>query len=61
MSKPFSYLIAVLLTVAVIMTALGGTLDITEKNGITISKAHAWNDGIFLVVFAIALIVFWRS
>lgn len=61
MTKAFQTLILVLLTLAVAMTALGGTLDMTEKSDVLISKYHAWNDGLFLVVFVIALILFWRA
>ena len=37
---------------AVILTGLGGILDAT-KNGYYLTKQHAWNDGIFLMLLAI--------
>ena len=66
MSKTlFQWVIGLLLVLAVAMTFLGGILDISdssEKRRIAgISKAHAWNDGIFLTVFVIALVLVWIS
>ncbi len=45
-----------LLFLAIMMTGLGGSLDILTHN-LQITKEHAWNDGIFLVTFAIALLL----
>jgi hypothetical protein len=42
------------------MTGIGGLLDFIKSN-YTISREHAWNDGIFLVLVAIALLVFDRK
>jgi len=45
--------------VALIATGLGGALDIIENGRIT--KEHAWNDGLFLMLFAIFLSVVTKS
>ena len=46
----------VLLVVAVLMTGLGGLIDIV-RNDFRITREHSWNDGLFLVVLAIALLL----
>lgn len=46
----------VILIIAVLMTSVGGLTDFLQ-NDYRITKRHAWNDGIFLVMFAIALIL----
>jgi hypothetical protein len=38
------------------MTGVGGLLDIVKSN-YTISKEHVWNDGMFLVLVAIAVLL----
>lgn len=57
----FNKIIIILLSIAIILTSAGGFLDIQERKEVPIiTKEHAWNDGLFLVVFAIALILFFR-
>ena len=50
----------VLVAVAVLMTGVGGLMD-AWKGGypptFAITKQHAWNDGIFLMLLAIFLVV----
>jgi hypothetical protein len=42
-----------LLITAVLLTALGGWLDMTHQEEVWIvSKAHAWNDGLFTLGLA---------
>jgi hypothetical protein len=45
-----------LIVIAIIMTSVGGLTDFLQ-NDYRITKRHAWNDGIFLVMLAIALIL----
>ena len=49
----FPFLLWIVVLVAVIATGLGGALDIIENGKIT--KEHAWNDGLFLILLAIFL------
>jgi len=42
--------------IALFMTGVGGLLDIVKSN-YKISKEHAWNDGMFLVLVAIAVLL----
>jgi ABC-type glycerol-3-phosphate transport system substrate-binding protein len=50
-----SRLLAILLAVAaVFLTGLGGAMDF-KRDGIT--KTHAWNDGHFLILFAIFMLL----
>jgi hypothetical protein len=44
-----------LLVVAVAMTGLGGWMDILGLQKVAVSREHAWNDAIFLVLLVIAL------
>jgi hypothetical protein len=53
LSKKLAIVAAV---VAMLMTGLGGLLDLNRGDGsITITKQHAWNDGMFLMLLAIFL------
>jgi hypothetical protein len=45
----------ILLVVAVAMTGLGGWMDLFGLRGVTVTREHAWNDAIFLVLVVIAL------
>lgn len=48
-----------LLVVSVLLTTLGGWMDMTGRKKIFgISKKHAWNDALFLVVFTIAILLY---
>ena len=46
-------LLWILVLIALVATGLGGALDMIEKGSIT--KEHAWNDGLFLMLLAIFL------
>ncbi len=43
------------MVIAVLMTGLGGSLDILKKG--TITRKHAWNDGLFLAILAVFLLL----
>lgn len=54
-------LLAILVVVmAILMTGLGGLLDSWKGagGGLVITRQHAWNDGIFLVLLGIFLMHF---
>lgn len=44
-----------LLVVAVAMTGLGGWMDMVGLRSVPMSREHAWNDALFLVLLVIAL------
>lgn len=51
-------LVAILLAgIAILLTGIGGFLDAWKENEILISKQHAWHDGMFILVFAIFLLI----
>lgn len=50
------FLALIAFVLAIISTAIGGWADMTKKPGI-ISEKHAWNDGLFLVLAAIFLLM----
>jgi hypothetical protein len=54
--KPLKLAAIVLLVAAVLMTGLGGLIDILQHD-FSITREHSWNDGMFLVVLAIALLL----
>jgi hypothetical protein len=54
--RPIKLAAIVLLLVAIAMTGLGGLLDILQHD-FRITREHSWNDGLFLVVLAIALLM----
>lgn len=41
----------ILITIAIIMTAMGGISDITGKK-FFLSKQHLWNDALFILILA---------
>ena len=45
-----------LAVLAIILTGLGGLVDMT-KSGYYITKQHAWNDGIFVMLLAIFVLL----
>ncbi len=47
----------ILLIIAFFLTGLAGLMDMSY-NQYQITRQHAWNDGIFLGIIAIALLVF---
>ena len=50
------FLALVAFVLSLISTAIGGWADITKKP-VVISKKHAWNDGLFLMLAAIFLLM----
>lgn len=46
-------LLWILVLIALVATGLGGALDMIENGSIT--KEHAWNDGLFMMLLAIFL------
>jgi len=46
-------LLWILVLIALVATGLGGALDMIENGSIT--KEHAWNDGLFMILLAIFL------
>ena len=54
--KPLKLASIVLLLIAVTMTGLGGLMDMIQHD-FRITRDHSWNDGLFLVVLAIALLM----
>jgi hypothetical protein len=54
--KPLKLAAIVLILIAILMTGLGGILDMVQHE-YWITREHSWNDGLFLVVLAIALLL----
>jgi len=46
-------LLWILVLVALVATGLGGAIDLLENGRLT--KEHAWNDGLFIILLAIFL------
>ena len=46
-------LLWILVLIALVATGLGGALDMIENGRLT--KEHAWNDGLFMMLLAIFL------
>ena len=47
-----------LIILGVIFTSIGGVMDMLDKDRINnISKRHFWNDGTYITVLAIALLL----
>lgn len=51
-----------LVVVAVIMTGMGGFLNMTSSEGVNVrlTSQHSWNDGLFLMLLAILLAVLYK-
>ncbi len=54
--KPLRIVAIVMISIALLMTGIGGLLDIV-KSDYKISREHAWNDGMFLVLVAISVLL----
>jgi hypothetical protein len=54
--RPLQTVAVVLLTIAFLLTGFGRLLDMTCNNW-EITRQHAWNDGIFIGVIAIAVLL----
>jgi hypothetical protein len=46
-----------LIILGMIFTAIGGILDMTKQDDLKISKRHFWNDGTYITVLAVALLL----
>ena len=46
-----------LVILGVIFTMIGGIIDMSGKKDITISKNHLWNDGTYVTLLAIAILL----
>lgn len=58
----FNTLIPLLLLLSILATTVGGYLDMThQENLYGITSRHAWNDGLFLLLLAIALLLLSRN
>lgn len=57
-SKLLSISIYILLILGLILTAIGGWLDYTEKSRWGLSKQHYWNDGGILILLSIFLQIY---
>ena len=55
--KTTRLLAMILVAIAVLLTGLGGFMDAWRDGSFQISKQHAWNDGVFLMLVAIFLVV----
>ena len=55
-----SRLAIAVLVLSVYMTAIGGYIDMTGRTIYGITREHAWNDGIYLVLVSIAVSVLHR-
>jgi Na+/H+ antiporter NhaB len=52
-------IIPLLLLASIAFTTLGGWMDMTgQKEILGITKKHAWNDGLFLILFTIAILLY---
>ena len=55
--SPLQTAAVILLTIAFILTGFAGMMDMSY-NQFQITRQHAWNDGLFLGIIAIALLLF---
>lgn len=60
----YHFLIWALAAIAIVLTAVGGILNMTQKQStpllFEITSQHAWNDGLFLMLLAILLAIMVR-
>lgn len=55
--KPLKTVAIILIIVATILTGLGGILDMCQSSAFSLTKQHAWNDGLFLAIVAVFLLL----
>jgi hypothetical protein len=46
-----------LIILGIIFTSIGGIMDMLGKDNMVISKKHFWNDGTYVTVLAVALLL----
>ena len=61
MNKPKKIVLTILVVMSILMTGAGGILDMLGLSFMKLSSAHAWNDGLYLLVLAIFLFLVWKS
>jgi hypothetical protein len=54
--RPLQIAAMILMTVAVILTGLGGTMDMYAHN-FRITKYHMWNDAHFMAILAVFVLL----
>ncbi len=54
--RPLQIAALILMSVAIVLTGLGGTLDM-YSNAFHITKKHMWNDGLFMGLLAIFVLI----
>lgn len=54
--RPFRIAALIVMTVAIVLTGLGGTLDM-YSNRLHITKKHIWNDGLFMGILAVFILL----
>lgn len=47
----------IVLIIATILTGVGGWLDMYGQDTLVFTKQHAWNDGLFLGILAVFLLL----
>lgn len=57
MRKTLTTIAILLLIFSVFFTGAGGLIDMMDLSGLRVSKEHAWNDGIYLILVSIALLL----
>jgi hypothetical protein len=57
MSQLKKWLVIILVVTSLLMTGAGGIMDMLGLSGMKLSSAHAWNDGMYLLVLAIFVMV----
>ena len=55
--KALKQVAIVLLIIAAILTGIGGWLDMYGQTALQFTKQHAWNDGLFLAIVAVFLLL----
>lgn len=46
-----------LIVIGIIFTLIGGILDLSGKDDLKITKNHFWNDGTYVTILAVALLL----
>lgn len=61
MNQTKKWLIIILVVMSLLMTGAGGIMDMLGLSFMKLSSAHAWNDGLYLLVLAIFISLVWKS
>ena len=57
MSTLKKWLLILLVTMSLLMTGAGGIMDMLGLSFMKLSSTHAWNDGMYLLVLAIFVMI----